>query len=152
MPKTLKIKEKKNSTRVDEIDPEAREIGGRITAALAAKKMTARELAEASSLTLAAVKKIKSGESCGGWAKLARISRTLGTTPNSLLAFNETSSLPAILMTIFQQLGLPASDAEALTGIAFRVVSTPPIESATMTSEVAARAQAIFAVRQLFER
>lgn len=136
----------------DERDPLAIEIGAAIRDAIAKSPGKAPALAAALGITPHAVKKIKVGQSTKQYAKLARMCRALGITPNEILGFNDKNVLAGVLQVVFHQLGLRREEAEGLTEIVLKVVSSPPVHSSSISRADSARAQAEYAVREFYRQ
>lgn len=136
----------------DDRDPLAVEIGAAIREAVARSRGKGPALATALGVTPHAVKKIKAGESTKQYAKLARLCRALEVTPNDLLGFNDKRVLESVLQVVFGQLGLRREEADGLTRIVLKVVSSPPVQSVSISPEDSARAQAEYAVREFYRQ
>lgn len=143
----------------DDLKPAAREIGRRISGLLKSAKMRPAELARQLGITQSAVKSILSGANLTQAAKLATVARTLATTPNYLLSFDDMpaagseldeKALIGSLIATFRHFHL--SDAEALE-LAETIVASakePPIDG--IDQESAARAIVVSRLRKVAPR
>ncbi len=92
-------------------------IGKKINRARKSLGLTLEQLAQHLDLSIAAIKKLERGEATIQFAKLARLARTLNTTPNELLGFPNSVAvdrLRAVLKSLFVVLNIPRQDAETL--------------------------------------
>jgi transcriptional regulator with XRE-family HTH domain len=104
-------------------------MGARIRAFRERSGMSARDLAKALGISVAAINEMQQGRSVKQYVQLREIARLLGVTPNAILGVSEDP--PGLIVGAFEALlieaGWPASQAKDAVGVAMKAAMTEPI-------------------------
>jgi transcriptional regulator with XRE-family HTH domain len=135
--------------------PEA-EVGRRINDLRKKAGLTNEDLAARLGISEAGVKKLYNGESTQAFVRLRSLAEILKCTPNEVVGVKSSGErahelLQAVLEVTYRALGLSERQAQVLAEIAQEVLQAPPLTSAALDPQTAARVQTELAVRQFLQ-
>jgi transcriptional regulator with XRE-family HTH domain len=106
-----------------------------------------------------AVRKMEGGVSLSSYVKIIELAKALGTTPNEILDFPESSDrltdreiFQGLMEGSFMQRGLPLAEAEALATLVLEVIDRPAVRSEGTSPRQNARTLALDVVQRFFEK